>query len=134
MCIHYLRYLEAVLDQVVVLPAGGSGLGVILQQDKELLGQLVCVLLHCRQRELQQPGEGHQSLGDHLGGRGDGGGRALNESDRLMVIRGSRVNALTLTCMELRQSSSSSMKGSSICRAKGSEDVTLDFFRLRWSS
>lgn len=52
MCIYYLWYLEAVLDQMVVLPAGGSGLGVILQQDKELLGQLTGVLLHCWQREL----------------------------------------------------------------------------------
>lgn len=69
MCIYYLWYLEAVLDQMVVLPAGGSGLGVIFQQDKELLGQLTGVLLHCWQRELQQPSEGHQSLCDHLGGK-----------------------------------------------------------------
>lgn len=68
-CIYYLQYLEAVLDEVVVLSTGGSSLGVILQQDKKLLGQLVGVLLHCRQRELQQPGEHHQSLCDHLGGR-----------------------------------------------------------------
>lgn len=66
MCMYYLRYLEAVLDKVVVLPAGSSGLGVILQQDKELLGQLVGVLLHSWQRELQQPSERHQSLCDHL--------------------------------------------------------------------
>lgn len=66
-------YLEAVLDQVVILPAGGSGLGVILQQDKELLGQLVGILLHCWQRELQQPSECHQSLCDHLKGRNRSG-------------------------------------------------------------
>lgn len=36
--------------------------------------------------------------------------------------------------MELRQSSSSSTKGSSISRTEASDDVTLDFFRLRWSS
>lgn len=70
-CMYYLWYLEAVLDQVVVLPTGGSGLGVILQQDEELLGQLVGVLLHCWQRELQQQSERHQSLSDHLGGRRD---------------------------------------------------------------
>lgn len=69
MCIYHLWYLEAVLDQVVVLPAGGSGFGVILQQDEELLGQLVGVLLHCWQRELQQQSESHQSLSDHLGWR-----------------------------------------------------------------
>lgn len=81
MCIYYLWHLEAVLDQVVVLPAGGSGLGVILQQDEELLCQLVGVLLHRRQRELEQPSERHQSLCDHLGreegqgeeGEGEGG-------------------------------------------------------------
>lgn len=61
-------YLKAVLDEMVVLPSGRSSLGVILQQDEELLGQLVGVLLHCWQRELQQPGECHQSLCDHLGG------------------------------------------------------------------
>lgn len=61
-------YLKTVLDEMVVLPACGSSLGVILQQDEELLGQLVGVLLHCWQRELQQPGERHQSLCDHLGG------------------------------------------------------------------
>ena len=43
-------------------------------------------------------------------------------------------NARTFTCMELRQSSSSSTKGSSISRAEASDDVTLAFFRLRWSS
>lgn len=53
---------------MVVLPSCGSSLGVILQQDEELLGQLVGVLLHCWQGELQQPGECHQSLCDHLGG------------------------------------------------------------------
>lgn len=58
--------LEAVLDQEVVLPAGGSSFGVILQQDKQLFGQLVGVLLHGWKRELQQPGEGHQRLRDHL--------------------------------------------------------------------
>lgn len=62
----FLWYLEAVLDQVVILPTGSSGLGVILQQDKELLGQLVGILLYCWQRELQQPSECHQSLCDHL--------------------------------------------------------------------
>lgn len=68
-CIYYLQYLEAVLDKVVVLPTGSSSLRVILQQDKKLLGQLVDVLHHCWQRELQQPREGHQSLCDHLRGR-----------------------------------------------------------------
>lgn len=43
-------------------------------------------------------------------------------------------NARTFTCMELRQSSSSSTKGSSISRAEASDDVTLAFLRLRWSS
>lgn len=70
-CIYYLWYLEAVLDQVIVLPAGGSSLGVILKQDKELLGQLTGILLHCWQREFQQPSKRHQSLCDHLGGRRD---------------------------------------------------------------
>lgn len=36
--------------------------------------------------------------------------------------------------MELRQSSRSRTKGSSISRAEVSDDVTLDFFRLRWRS
>lgn len=58
--------LEAILDQDVVLPAGGSGLGVVFKQDKELLGQLIDILRHGRQRELQHPREGHQSLRDHL--------------------------------------------------------------------
>lgn len=61
-----LHYLEAVLDQEVVLPAGGSGFGIILQQDEQLFGQLVGVLLHSWKRELQQPREGHQCLCDHL--------------------------------------------------------------------
>lgn len=73
---YFLQYLEAVLDELVVFPTSGSSLGVILQQDKQLLGQLVGVLLHCWQRELQQPCERHQSFCDHLGGRredGEGG-------------------------------------------------------------
>lgn len=45
--LYCLRYLEAVLNKLVVLSAGSSGLGVILQQDKELLGQLAGVLLYC---------------------------------------------------------------------------------------
>lgn len=44
----------------------GSSFGVILQQDKELLGQLVVILFHRRQRKLQDPDEGLQSLGNHL--------------------------------------------------------------------
>lgn len=40
-------YLKAVLNQLVVLSAGSSSLGVILQQDKELLGQLAAILLYC---------------------------------------------------------------------------------------
>lgn len=36
--------------------------------------------------------------------------------------------------MELRQSSSSGTKGSSISRTEVSHDGTLDFFRLRWRS
>lgn len=46
---------------------------------------------------------------------------------------GSRVCS-TLTCMESRQSSSSFIKGSSISRVEASDDVTLDFFRLKWRS
>lgn len=60
------RYLEAVLDQEVVLPAGSPSFGIILQQDKELFGQPVGVLPHSRKRQLQQPREGHQRLRDHL--------------------------------------------------------------------
>lgn len=62
------KYLEAVLDQEVVLPSGRPGLGVILQQHEELLGELVGVALHRRQGELDQQSERHQGLGDHLAG------------------------------------------------------------------
>lgn len=60
------KYLEAVLDQKVVLSSGGTGLGIILQQHEELPGELLHVLLHCGQRELEQQSERHQGLGDHL--------------------------------------------------------------------
>lgn len=62
-------YLEAALDQVVVLSSSRSSLGEVLQQDEELLGQLLRVLLHRRQRELEQEGEADQGLGDHLRAR-----------------------------------------------------------------
>ncbi len=61
-----LSHLKAVLNQVEVLSTAGSGFSVVLQQDKQLLGQLVVILLHRRQRELQHPDEGLQSLGNHL--------------------------------------------------------------------
>lgn len=130
-CGHW-RYLEAVLDQEVVLPAGGPSFGIILQQDKELFGQLVGVLLHSWKRELQQPREGHQRLRDHLSVRVE------NELLHRQSVRPERCRQKekhrTFTCMELRQSSSSGTKGSSISRTEVSDDVTLDFFRLRWRS
>lgn len=65
-----LWYLEAVLDQVVVLPTGGPSFGIISEQDKELFAQLVGVLIHGWKREPHQAGEGCQRLGDHLRVRG----------------------------------------------------------------
>lgn len=61
-----LSHLKAVLNQVEVFSTAGSSFSVVLQQDKQLFGQLVVILLHRRQRELQDPDEGLQSLGNHL--------------------------------------------------------------------
>ena len=50
----HLCYLEAVLDELEVLSAGSASLGVVFEQDKQLLGELACILLYSWQREPQQ--------------------------------------------------------------------------------
>lgn len=59
-------HLEAVLDEVEVFSVASSRFCVVLQQDEQLLGELVSILLHCRKRKFQDPNEGLQRLRDHL--------------------------------------------------------------------
>lgn len=59
-------HLEAVLDEVEVFSMTSTRFSVVLQQNEQLLGELVSILLHCRKRKFQDPDEGLQRLSNHL--------------------------------------------------------------------
>lgn len=142
-------HLEAVLDEVKVFSMTSTSFSIVLQQNKQLLGELVSILLHCRKRKFQDPDKGLQTLSDDLHTPKHTPHKHQQGRVKIYMLKlriqtqcidpklkplPVRHKGQTLTCMELRQSSRRETKGSNISRTDATEEFTLEFFKLPWSS
>lgn len=65
-CVSRSMHLEAVLDKVEVFSMTSTCFSVVLQQNEQLLGEVVSILLHSRKWKFQDPHESLKRLSDHL--------------------------------------------------------------------
>lgn len=72
-------YFETVYNEMKILAFSCSWFGKVLQQKEKLLGELLDIVIYCRQRKLQNPQQGLKRTSDHLGAKRRGGGGGGNQ-------------------------------------------------------